>query len=165
MNWVSHYNENDPALRRVRTSPALYEQAAPTSVTLLTPSKPRGTGAFSSAVTCDKPAHSSSTLPRTLGFDLEYAQGPTRWATDAARQDPRIQERATDLGQGVDLAVLVGTAAKATDEVLSFLTDQQVAVSGLRTYTPEEGEHDSSVVGLVTLSASWARSGSECALR
>jgi hypothetical protein len=35
----------------------------------------------------------------------------------------------------------------------------------LRTYTPEEGEHDSSVVGLVTLSASWARSGSECALR
>lgn len=149
LNWVSHYSEDNPVLRRVRTSPALYEQAAADLRNAADSIEAQGyrrvlvRGHMRQACAFVV----GNTFPRTRGFDLEYAQGPTIWATDAPRRDPRIQEHVTDLGQGDDLGVLVATAAKATDEVLRFVTEQRVSVSQLRTYTPEEGEHDSSIAG------------------
>lgn len=149
VSWVSHYSENEPTLRRVRTSPALYEQAASDLRDAADSIEAQG---YRRVLIRGHMRQASAffvgnTFPKTRGFDIEYPQGPTLWATNAARQNPWIQERVTNVGQGDDLAVLVAMAAKATDDVLSFLSDQQVPALELRTFTPDEGEHDSSVAG------------------
>ncbi|RLV49727.1 SAVED domain-containing protein [Nocardioides mangrovicus] len=149
VNWVSHYAETDPALRRVRTDPAMYEHAAADIRGAADTIEAEGyrrvhiRGHFRQATAFLV----GNSFPKTRGFDLEYKQGPTWWATDAARQAPHIQEHPTAIGQGDDLAVLVATAATATDDVLRYLKDQQAPVSELRTYIPDEGEHDTSVLG------------------
>lgn len=149
LNWVSHYEEADPAQRRVRTSAALYEVAAAELRLTVDAIEAEGyrrvllRGHLRQA--CAFTA--ANMFPKTRGFDIEYAQEPTRWATDAARQDPHIEERVFKLDQGGDLAILVAAAATATDDVLRFLVGEQVPVSELRTFTPEEGEHDSAVLG------------------
>lgn len=149
LDWVSHYKEADPAQRRVRTSAALYEVAADELRGAVDAIEAEGyrrvllRGHFRQACAFAV----ASTFPKTRGFDLEYVQGPTRWATDAARRDSHFEERIFQLGQGDDLAVLVAAAATATDDVLRFLTDVQTPVSELRTYIPKDGEHDSSVLG------------------
>ena len=148
VNWVSHYAETDPALRRVRTDLALYEQAAADLREAADAIEAQGyrrvriRGHLRQATAFLV----GNTFPKTRGFDLEYKQGPTWWATDASRLAPHIAEHHTAIGQGNDLAVLVATAATATDDVLRYLRDQQVPVSELRAYIPDEGEHDSSVV-------------------
>lgn len=149
LNWVSHYEEPDPARRRIRKSPVLYEEAATDLRKAADAIEAagyrrvylRGHLRQASAFTV------GATFPKTRGFEIEYAQGPSRWVTDTERQYPRIEERTFDVGHGDDLAILVATAAPATEDVLRFLKDEQVAVAALRTYTPVQGEHDSSVLG------------------
>lgn len=149
VNWVSHYAETDPARRRVRTDPALYEQAAADlrgaadAVEAQGYQRVRIRGHLRQATAFLV----GNTFPKTRGFDLEYRQGPSWWATDASRQAPQIEENHSAIRQGNDLAVLLATAATATDDVLRYLKDQQVPVSELRTYTPDKGEHDTSVLG------------------
>lgn len=149
VNWVVHYAEADPIHRRTRTDPALYEQAAAdlqsAADTIETQgyARVRVRGHFRQATAFLV----GNSLPKTRSFTLEYKQGATQWATDAPRQAPHIEEDRIAIDQGDDLAILVATAATATDDVVRYLNDQQVPVSELRSYTPAEGEHDGSVLG------------------
>lgn len=149
LDWVSHYAEADPSQRRVRSSAALYEIAAADLRAAADTIEAQGfRRVFLRGHLRQASAFAvGSTFPKTRGFDLEYAQGPRRWATDAPRNHSHFEEQTLHIGQGDNLAVLVAAAATATQDVLRFLTDAQIPVSELRTYTPEDGEHDSAILG------------------
>jgi hypothetical protein len=86
-------------------------------------------------------------LPRTRGTVLLRDHFTELWSTDTAPEgDDRLIVKRSDLGEGADIAVVVGVTNDPTEDVTAYLSQGSLSVGALYTICPARA-HDASVAG------------------
>lgn len=148
LDWVARYAESSPALRRAPEEGAWGDAQADLDragleIEAAGLRRVYLRGYFRQATAFAAGAR----LARARGFDLDYRQGGQTWSTDAPGTAAGTGIEVVELGEGPDVAVVVGVAADATADVRDFLSGTGARVGRLVVCQPEAGADDEAVAG------------------
>jgi hypothetical protein len=150
LDWVDLYKGEDPASRRKTVRPDTYAltmepELGGAAIRLLEAGHRRILirGAFR------LPAAFAigAALPRTRGTVLLREHFTELWSTETAPEgDDRLIVKRSDLGDGADIAVVLGITNDPTEDVTAYLRQGSPSVGALYTICPAR-VHDASVAG------------------
>jgi hypothetical protein len=87
-------------------------------------------------------------LPKVRNVELIRRQGTELWKTDTQREpQPRLREATVVLGQGPDIAVVVGITNDPADDVVAFARTARLPVDTLFVLQPPGNPADDAVHG------------------
>nr|GLK33474.1 hypothetical protein GCM10017611_03160 [Rhodococcus wratislaviensis] len=148
LDWVDRFDGVDAPHKRRPLPPATWEQlqddieAIPSHLVGATHVIVTGSMRLPTAFTV------GATLRMVTNVDLAVVQRQDLWSTDTSYTEavtPRISTH--QIGQGNDLAIVVQIAAPVHEDVLRFITEQQLPVDKLLAVSPPGGVNDKAISG------------------
>lgn len=155
LDWVDRFDGDSPYTKRCPRPPATWAQLQRDIETIPSQLAPC-TGAIAVTGTFRlAPAFLTGTTFRMVtGLDVGILQRGQPWNSSQPYDAPLAPNICEDeLGQGDDLTVAVAVASDLTEDVLTFLREQDLPVSRLITLRPPGGPKDNAIPDPATASA------------
>jgi hypothetical protein len=151
LDWVDLYVGDQPAERRVATTSDAYQR-------VMQPQLDAAAGRLLAAGygrvlvrgAMRLPAQFAvgAALPKVRNVELVRRQGTEIWKTDTRSEPrPRLREATVVLGQGPDIAVVVGITNDPTDDVVAFARTARLPVDTVFVLEPSGDPADDAVHG------------------
>jgi hypothetical protein len=151
LDWVDLYQGETPAERRATVSEDVYErmmrpQLDGAADRLLAAG--HGRIVVRGAMRLPVQFAVGAALPKVRNIELLRRQGPELWASDVPSEpQPQLQVSTVHVGQGEDLAVILGVTNDPTEDVLAFVRSTKLPAAITLTFLPPGGPADDTVRG------------------
>jgi hypothetical protein len=151
LDWVDLYIGDQPAQRRAVVSPDVYWRVMQPQLDAAAErilAAGAGRVVVRGAMRLPASFAVGAALPRVRNVELLRRQGLELWSTDAPSETaPRLRESVIELGQGDDIAVVVGITNDPTHDVVHFARSCQLPVDIVLALHTPGGPADDAIHG------------------